>query len=104
MGKNSSKGVLPHVLLFLWFCFFSPITHVFIESTNYASSLDRFWQATEHLGGLEPSDFHDYDDDLIPFALIYAISASILALKTAAANFPAFSRSIYPLIPPPKTT
>ena len=102
MGKSRSNDLSSITLLFLYLCLCSLVIHVFVDHTSHANSLNRFRQVTEHGGVLDLSDFHEDEDDLIPFALASANTAKTLGLETIAANFLAFSRSIYPLLPPPK--
>ena len=103
MDKRSLKNLSMKNRLLLCLCLCSLAVHLYVDHTGHLNILDRFQQLAEHRGELELSNY-EHEDDFVPFALASANAANTLSLKTSAANFVAFSRSICPLLPPPKAT
>ena len=100
IGKSGSKALFLATELFLWLYVCDLIVHMFTAHAGYIIYPDR--QTAEHRESLDHSDVLEDEDNFIPLALESANAAISFDPKTNAANFLASSRSISPLLPPPK--
>ena len=100
MGKRISNDLSLMGRLLLCLCLCSLTIHVFVDLNGHFNSPGRFQPFAEHRGELDHSEY-EHEDDFVALTLAFTNVANTLASKTLATNFPAFSRSIRPLLPPP---
>jgi len=79
------------------------VTHVFVDHIgNNITCMERFQQVVELKGVMDHSDLQEHEDDFAPFMMTSGNTTNSLSLETIVTHILALSRSISPLLPPPK--
>ncbi len=104
MGKDLSGKLSNKLILFLWLCLIGLAAHIFIDNIHQVE----FWgiarQITESGRIHSFAELLEHEDDCMPFAFDSVDGAKSQTQELVTSQFPVFTISISPLLPPPKAS